>query len=437
MTEMKHCLPRQRQKKSGPLLIATLLLIAAVPLPATAAGFRITNQSLGAVGLSGARTAFTPGPDAGYYNPANMSFSADQWQVETSLTILDLPAITYQDHRTTLLNASSQSERFFMPLVHAVSPAQGPLRFGFSLTYPYGLSKKWQQPLPRASAQHFSLFVVEASPSVAFTPLSWLSLGGGLRLVHGRGEVDGEVLNPPFDQLTPLTSISRSSDGTDTRPGYNLAMTIQPHDRLAVAATYRSEINLDLEGTSTLRAQAGSIPLAAYSGTGTVGVTLPAVLSLAVAYTFDRLTVELGWDRTFWSSFSTLDFTYEEDLLGTVFDGFDRPITKNWQDSDAYRCGLSYVWNHRWTSTLGFTYDHTPVPAATLGFDLPDADALIYSAGIRYRYAADLEFGLSYMYHHTKNRSITNDGTGGLPGIDGTFTDGGAHALTLGLLTTF
>jgi long-chain fatty acid transport protein len=164
---------------------------------------------------------------------------------------------------------------------------------------------------------------------------------------------------------------------------------------------------------------------------------LPAVLSLAVASTFDRLTVELGWDRTFWSSFSTLDFTYGEDFLGTVFDGFDRPVTKNWQDSDAYRCGLSYAWNPRWTSTLGFTYDRTPVPTATLGFDLPDADALIYSAGFRYRSAAGLEFGLSYMYHYTKSRSVTNDGVAGLPGIDGTFTDGGAHALTLGLLTTF
>ncbi|MBM9538376.1 OmpP1/FadL family transporter [Desulfobulbus alkaliphilus] len=437
MTEMKHDLPRQQQKKIGPLLMTILLLVAVIPLPATAAGFRITNQSLGAVGLSGARTAYTPGPDASYYNPANMHFSADQWQVETSLTMLDLPTITYRDHRSPLLDASSESERFFMPLVHAVSPAHGALRFGFSLTYPYGLAKKWQQPLPRASAQRFSLFVVEANPSVAFAPLPWLSLGGGVRVVHGRGEVDTEVLNPPFDQLAPLTSLSRSSDGTDTRPGYNLAMTIQPHDRLAVAATFRSEINLDLEGTSTLRAQAGSIPLATYSGPGSVGITLPAVLSLAAACTFDRLTVELGWDRTFWSSFTTLDFTYEENFLGTVFDGFDRPVPKNWQDSDAYRLGLTYAWDHRWTSTLGFAYDRTPVPAATLGFELPDADALIYSAGIRYRYSPGLELGLSYMYHYTKSRSVTNNSTAGLPGIDGTFTDGGAHALTLGLVTTF
>jgi long-chain fatty acid transport protein len=437
MTGTKHYLPRQVHTRGGPLLVVILLLIAAMPLPAEAAGFRITNQSLGAVGLSGTRTAYTPGPDAGYYNPANMSFSTDQWQVETSLTILDLPEIQYRDHRDPLLDGSSEYERFFMPLFHAVSPSYGPLRFGFSLTYPYGLAKKWQQPLPRASAQRFSLFVVEANPSLAVAPLPWLSVGSGLRLVHGRGEVDSEVLNPPFDQLGPLTSLSRSSDGTDTRPGYNLALTIRPLDRLAVAATFRSEVNLDLQGNSTLLAQTGSIPLAAYSGTSSVGVTLPAVLSLAAAYTFDRLTLELGWERTFWSSFAALDFTYDHDFRGTIFDGFDRPVTKNWEDSDAYRFGLSYAWDNRWTSTFGFAYDRTPVPATTLGFDLPDADALIYSTGVRFRYAAGLELGLSYMYHHTKSRSVINDGTAGLPGIDGTFTEGGAHALTFGLLTTF
>ncbi len=407
----------------------TLLLLVA-PSSAPASGFRITNQSLGAVGLAGAHIAFTPGPDSAYYNPANMSFLGDQRQMESSLTLLALPAIKYTDNRGPLFNGSSESELFFMPLLHAVSSRFGNLRFGFSLTYPYGLSKEWQQPFPKASTEQFSLFVVEGNPTVAYAPTDWWSLGGGIRVLYGKGEVQSEVVNAPY-------MLSRSLEGTDTRLGYNLALAIRPRASWTIAATYRSEVELDLAGNSLLQSWGGTPPVEPYAGSAHIAIPLPAVFSLATSYTIDRLTVELGWDRTYWSSFKALDFVYSQDFLGTVFDGFDRVIFKNWHDTDAFRLGLSYDWNERWTTTLGFAYDRTPVPVSTLGFELPDSDALVYSAGVRYRFSSSVEGGLSYMYHRTRNRSVTNDGVAGLPGIDGSFTEGGAHAVTIGVIAGF
>ncbi len=437
MADKGHKVPQQVREKEAYLFFVLLFLLLAAPSSSSASGFRITNQSLGAVGLAGAHTAFTPGPDSSYYNPANMSYLPDHWQVETSLTLLNLPSINYTDNRSPLFNGSSESELFLMPLLHAVSPRYGDLRFGFSLTSPYGLSKQWQQPFPQASTEQFSLLVVEGNPTFSYEPAPWLSLGGGIRVIYGKGEVKSEVLNPPFSPLDPLTTLSRSSDGTDTQLGYNLALTVRPQERWTLAATYRSEVQLDLAGNSELRAWMGTVPIAAYSGSANIAVSLPAVFSVATSYTLDRLTLELGWDRTFWSSFKTLNFDYSQDFLGTVFDGFDRSLIKSWTDTDAYRLGLSYDWNERWTTTLGIAYDQTPVPAATLGFELPDADALIYCAGIRYRYSPTMELGLSYMYHHTESRSVTNDGVAGLPGIDGTFTEGGAHAVTIGVIASF
>jgi long-chain fatty acid transport protein len=413
--------------------VVTGLLLLAVSAHgrAEASGFRIANQSLAAVGLSGAHVAFTPGPDASYYNPANMVWQADQWQAETSLTCLSLPSITYTDNRSAALNGSSDSELFFMPLVHLVSPQYNDVRFGFSLTYPYGLAKQWSQPFPKGSAEQFSLTTVEANPTVAYQLTPWLSLGAGLRAVYAKGEVDNEALSPPFD-LHGLTALSRSADADDVQLGYNLALSVRPTEQWSLVAAYRSEIDLNLTGTSDLKAFLGPTPWLAASGATSVDITLPAVLSLAVACSFDRLTVELGWDRTYWSSFRELDFQYDRSYLGTPFDAFDRAVAKNWQDADAYRLGLTYAWNDRWTATLGFAYEKTPVPSATLGFELPDTDAKVYSAGLRYRFSSDVEVGFSYMYHRTRTRSVTNDA-----GIDGTFTDGGAHAATIGLITAF
>jgi len=437
VADLAHPVVQAKPGRWARLGVVLLLMVLGSPAWAAASGFRITNQSLGAVGLAGAHVAFTPGPDASYYNPANMVDLADVWQVETSLTLLDLPAVEYGDARSPLLDGSSESELFFLPLVHAVSPRYGDLRFGFSLTSPFGLSKQWHQPLPQASAEQFSLKVLEGNPSLAYEPAPWLRLGAGVRVLHGKGEVDSHVVNPPFGQLAPLTALSRSSDGTDTQLGYNLALTVQPLPDWRLGATYRSEVELHLTGQGQLGAWMGNVPLAAYAGSAARRVPLPAVLTLATSYTLGGFTVELGWDRTFWSSFDRLDFVYAQDFLATGFDGFDRPMVKNWADSDAYRLGLSYDWNPRWTTTLGLAYDQTPVPAATLGFELPDADALIYCLGVRYRASAALEVGLSYMYHRTESRTLTNEGVAGLPGIDGTFTEGGAHALTVGVITRF
>lgn len=412
-----------------PMALGMFLLLATTPYSANASGFRITNQSLGAVGLSGAHIAYTPGPDASYYNPANMVFQPDQWRVETSLTLLDLPSITYTDNRAPLLNGDSETELFFMPLIHAVSPEYGRLRFGFSLTYPYGLAKQWSQPYPRGFAEKFSLLTVEANPTVAVKINDWLSIGGGVSCIYGKGEVENTLSDPPF-ALGGLSSLSRSAEATDTQLGYNLALSLRPTEGWNIAATYRSEVQLDLTGDALLQATPAIFP--PYSGGTALGLTLPAVFSLATSHTWDKLTVELGWDRTFWSSFKTLDFEYDTDLAATAFSTFDTAITKKWKDTNAYRLGLTYDWDDTWTTTLGFTYDETPVPDATLGFELPDTDATIYCAGVRYRASKATEIGLSYMYHRTRTRSVSNN-----QGVDGTFTDGGAHAITVGLITTF
>jgi long-chain fatty acid transport protein len=424
---------RSYQEKIAALVIAAAFAAATLPDTATAAGFRIENQSLAAIGLSAARVAHTPGPDASYYNPANMGGLPDRWQVETSLTMLHLPSIAYDDHRNPAFNGGSDSELFLMPLLHIASPDYNGLRLGFSLTYPFGLAKQWSQPWPRGAAEEFSLTTVEANPTLSWQVADWLSVGGGVRMVYGKGEVKNTLTNPPFAQLPPQTSLRNDSDASDTSLGYNLALSVRPTEAWTIAATYRSEVSLNLSGHGNLSGQAGPGSLPGYSGPAGLDLTLPAVLVLATSYTVGKLTVELVWDRTYWSALDTIDLNFGAGIAGFPhYAGFDQPLVKNWNNADAYRIGLTYVWDDHWTTTLGFSYDETPVPTDTLGFELPDADALVYCAGVRYRTTNDLEFGISYMYHHTRSQSVTNAN-----GIDGAFNDGGAHAVTIGLITTF
>ena len=89
---------------------------------------------------------------------------------------------------------------------------------------------------------------------------------------------------------------SRNMDGDTTAFGYNLAVTARPVKNMNIALTYRSNMNLDLEGDANLLTSASFVGSPTYSGGAEVSVPLPAVLAIAVSYSFDRLTVELEYD---------------------------------------------------------------------------------------------------------------------------------------------
>lgn len=416
------------------LLAASLLFFGFSGSPSVyGAGFQIPNQSLKAIGSAGANIAYSTGPDAAYYNPANMSFLEDKFAVETSLTTLWLPEVEYRDNRDPVLDGSSDFEIFYLPQVHLVSEEYKDFRFGFALTYPYGLAKSWDQLFPQVVARKFSLTVVEASPGVSYRVGDALSFAGGLRLIYSKGEVRNTAVNPPIGAIAPLTTLDRDLDADDLAMGYNLALTLQPTPVWRLAATYRSKVDLNLEGDGDLFALAGPFSAGRYNGSVALDLTLPAVFSLATSYTFGELTLEVAWNRTFWSDIDELDFNYAQSLAGSPLQVFDQPVAKDWDDSDALRFGLTYQLSKQITTTLGFAIDNTPIPERTVNFDLPDSDAYMYGLGIQYAPNASLKLGVSYMYFHTTSRSVTSSTTG----IDGTFDDGGAHAVTVGVITTF
>ncbi len=123
--------------------------------------------------------------------------------------------------------------------------------------------------------------------------------------------------------------------------GTTLAMSYKPIENLNLAVTYRSNVDLDLSGTANL---SSSVPPGSYNGDAGVSVPVPAVLAIAASYTFfDQLTVELEYDRTYWSEYEKLDFTYPITLGNPVLEAaFNDPKTRNWSDTDTFRISMEY-----------------------------------------------------------------------------------------------
>lgn len=413
--------------------------------PAFASGYRIPEQSLNSVALSNAYVASTPSADASYYNPANMSWLEGGWQAEASLTWIHLTRVDYTTNDIPARSGSSRSEDFALPNLHLVSPAYNNFRFGLSVVYPYGLSKRWDSPYARTFAEEFTLKTYELNPTVSYRVNDTLSIGGGIRAVHSEGKVksNGTVVAMDLGGGNYVYSnISRDLEGDTTAYGYNLALTWKPVENLALAATYRSKIDLDIEGDATLASSQGflgdgtpfpALTAGSYGGAAAVSVPAPAVLSLATSYTCNngRTTAEFVYDKTFWSAYDNLDFNYATPLHPVLTAAFDNPKAKNWSNAEAFRFGLSHRCTERFTAMLGFAIDKNPVPDSTLGFDLPDSDARIYSLGMRYRLQESLEVGAAYLLSDKKRRTVSN-GT-----VDGTFDNAAAHLFNVGLQYRF
>lgn len=397
--------------------VATLLSLSAATL--LASGYRIPEQSLNSVALSAAYVAGANGADASYYNPANMSFMENGAFTEVAMTYINLPKVNYTD-TTAPRSGDSKEEQFLMPNLHYVSPIMGNWRYGLSITAPAGLSKRWDEAFPKLTAEEFTLKVIEVNPTASYLVTDQFSVGFGLRGVYTSGKIKA--------LRAGIYENDMEADSIDF--GYNLAMSYKPIQDLTLAATYRSKVNLTVDGDAN-----GQWLGTPFTSDVNTHIPLPASLALAAAYTMNKTTAEFVYERTYWSSYDSLDFQFSNADIETTPLGTKKP--KNWKDVNAYRIGISHQYNDALKLMAGFAIDKSPVPDSTLGFELPDSDAKLYSVGFEYKLTQKLKMGLAYLYDVKEDRTITNRTLTNPTAPYGTFTDSAAHLVTASLKYKF
>jgi len=401
---------------------------------AMASGYRIPEQSLDSTAKAGANIASASSADTTYYNPAGMAFLDDTWHLEGTATYLHLTSIDYDDDRSSFLDGSSEDENFLLPTFFVVSPDYNNFRFGFSLTEPFGLQKRWQDdPFPRSKAEKFSLKVFEFNPTASYKFSDKFSLGGGVRMLYADATVMTNSLE--LASASPLTQPFGNTlhvSGDTTEWGYNLAVDVKPSENWNLAVTYRSNVDLDFKNGDVdfsmpnfVHPLLGPMPIS-FSTEGDVTVPAPAVLAFSAAYSFDQWTFDLTVDQTFWSEYEELDFDFDLPVAGNP-----PPVDKDWDDTTCVRLGVEYRLDPKVTLMGGIAYDENPVPEENLSFELPDSDAWLFSFGVRYKQSDNLEYGVAVLYDYKEERDVDNDE------IEGEFSNASAFLLSLGLSYKF
>lgn len=398
-------------------LVKGLALSVVASSVVMAGGWKIPEQSLNSMALGGAYVAHTSGADTNYYNPANMAYMDESKSyVEGGLTLAHLPSNVY-----TLMDpfsGESETENILIPFFHYVAKPIGDFRWGVSMVAPGGLTKRWKSQPQKTFAEEFTLKIIELNPSMSYKVSDNFSVGAGLRLIYSEGVVRSSG------------QVSRDMEGDTVEFGYNLAMTYKPTNDINLGVTYRSNINLEEEGSAKL--YYGDALM--YDGDASVEVPLPAALNVAISKTWNEtFTLEFNYERTFWSEYENLDFEYGGANLGPLAPYFDAPQARNWNDTNTYRLGAT-IEIDKFTTMMGFAIDETPAPVETIGFELPDSDAKIFTMGFRYQQTEQLSWGAAFLYDSKESITVPA-GVNENPVLanGGGFSEGGAFLTTVGI----
>jgi len=153
-------------------------------------------------------------------------------------------------------------------------------------------------------------------------------------------------------------------NGDDWGYGYTLGALFQATERTRLGISYRSEVDLTLEGNvdfSSDNATGQSVLAGAQAnntftnGGGSAEITTPANLNLGVHHQLtERLALMANAEWTEWSSFDELTVKFDD---GTP----DSTTTESWNDSWAYSVGANYALTDQWLLRTGVGYDETPV----------------------------------------------------------------------------
>jgi long-chain fatty acid transport protein len=424
-----------------PVLLVLLVLLFTAST-SFAAGFRLPEAGVKAMGMGFAFTAQADDPSAIYFNPAGLTQLKGQ-NVMVGGTYVrenggEFTGITPLTAGATA-SETQKSLNFFIPNAYYTRTTNsGNVAYGVGIFAPFGLGQEYQDrnaSIFRTAVTKIDLQTVVVNPTIAWKIGDVLSVGAGIDFMWGKAKLARtSVINnsfPPANNPLNLYNLDMKGDGTAW--GYNFGLLLTPAKEFKVGFAARSPFALKIKDGDVDISNISGNPIAFIPGTppgtfpgvvkpasgasagnsfstkGSTTLNLPATAALGFAYTRDRLTVEADIDWTFWHSYRRLDIDIRDQgaLLADI------NSSRRWKDVAALRIGAEYRVTDPLALRVGFVYDPTPVPAGTMDAFLPDADRMNYMVGAGYK-VGKVTIDGAFMYVDKKDRAVNNlAGVGG------------------------
>jgi long-chain fatty acid transport protein len=376
-----------------------------------AGGYAIPPQTARTESMGGTAVASVEDPSAVYVNPGAIT-QVDGNQV--------LGGMTYINTISSIKNSGASSRNIhdddFLPNLFAnYHIPNSQFSIGIGTYTPFGLATSYRpNAFTRYAAIRSELRTIFVTPSIAWKPVSYLSIGGGISFVHSSALLSRAIFFGPFGD--GKIRITDSANGY----AYNLGILVQPIEPLRLGLTYKSRVNLELNSAHVSFADA-----AGAGGTATrtkatgINVPLPPTINFGIHWQVSpSWGLEFQYDFVRWREFEHLKAQFLTPLPGVLgavpISGFLLP--QNWKDASTLRFGTSYKLTQNLEARAGLALEETPIPTSTLGPVIPGADYLCLTAGLGYKWKS-INVDLGYMAVFYKSRRVNNNvlETGGDP----------------------
>lgn len=348
--------------KRSSLIVALVFVSAAAP--AFAAGFGFYEQGAKASGQSGAWVARADDASANWYNPAALAnlegrevqfgFNYLQPGNDTHFSPTALPGVTID----AVPNGVAPAHFYFSQKIN------DRVAWGVGLNSPFGLVTEWDDPNITPFSRRSELRTYLLNPNIAF------KMGNYWSVAFGADYIDVEIREFSQD-LAPTVTANLTGEGDAW--GYNFALQFKM-ESFSIAGQYRSALRSHIDGNLNITG-------APFQPAATTTVDLPGQTMLGVAWTGNRVDVEVGAYYTQWNYFKSIDVTFSNPPLPSL------SLPQNWEGAWSYRLGMAVRLGKELANELriGAVLDETPIPVEFLRPSIPDADRMGYSLGYGYQ----------------------------------------------------
>lgn len=383
-------------------LAATLVLSA--PFMAGAQGYQVNLQGQAQQGMGNAGTAFVQDGASLFYSPGGMSFlKGNEVNIGVSPTISHGKFLD----KNTNLTAETTSPVSYPFAAYGVFELRdsSKLKLGLGVYTPFGSTVEWEDGwMGRYALTRLQLQAIFFQPTVSYKITDKFGIGAGFVYANGKVNLQKDLPITDANGTQGHAELSGKANGF----GFNAGIHYKPVDQLAIGLTYRSQVNMEVKsGDATFTvpsSAAANFPNGKFKAT----LPLPQVLTLGFAYTpVEKLTIAADINYVGWKAYDTLAFDYENNTTVLA----DTKSAREYKNTFAFRLGGQYKVIEGLALRLGVAYGISPVQDGYVTPETPDANRIIYTAGVGY--TIKQKFGINASFYFSQlNREDTNLETG-------------------------
>jgi long-chain fatty acid transport protein len=254
----------------------------------------------------------------------------------------------------------------------------------------------------------------DVNPTIAYAVNDKFSLGGGIDFFN--------VFDVELNQRVPgAPDGSGRFSGDGTGWGYNLALHWKPVSKHTFGLSYRSQVNVIIEGDTELKDV--TAPLNAFLGGASSYKTGAATevkfpQSVLLGYGFrpnDRWTIFADYEWVNWSSTNETKFTYDQNnaLL-------PQTIARDWKSTNNLGLGAEWKVNETMDFRFGGLVYERVVPSGTLESSIPDSSRWVLTLGPGFHFG-NMSLDLGYNAIFFNSRSVDNNAGNAFASMDGKY----------------